>query len=132
MFVKLFFWRWRYIFIQMQIQCDHLRGTWKWYLVACDAIYCGRSLQTFCRNIIRPSLWSLKVETVHSSETSVNFYQTVDCAWYHIPEDSMLQIVTTMRTWSLTKKQKQKTNELCGLSPQVNYTDRATAACWRS
>jgi hypothetical protein len=31
--------------------------------------------------------------------------------------------------WAKTKKTETK---LCGLSPRVNYTDRATAACRRS
>jgi hypothetical protein len=32
----------------------------------------------------------------------------------------------------LSKKKKKQTNKLHDQSPRANYTDRATAACWRS
>jgi hypothetical protein len=43
-----------------------------------------------------------------------------------------LQSQQTTQQKDLQSQQKHTTNQLRGFSPQLNYTDRATAACRRS
>jgi hypothetical protein len=54
--------------------------------------------------------------------------------WCHIPEDSYIYIfnVVRARKSQITEAMVTFTYLLCGLSPQANYTNQATAACRRS
>jgi hypothetical protein len=62
-------------------------------------------------------------------KVTVSTYKT---KWCHSAEDHNLNSIRLQnRVLPETLLQKTKT-KLHGLSPRANYTDRATAACWRS
>jgi hypothetical protein len=69
-----------------------------------------------CMDLFR--MWS-----VESTELSAHWFRR--CVLYRADSVNMVG------TCRLSLQQK-KTNKLHGLSPRANYTDRATAACWRS
>jgi hypothetical protein len=73
---------------------------------------------------------TLKMEMLHSSETSVHIQSTQ----HHIPADGNFHnyhyenLISYICVWSLT----DKNNKLCRLSSRSNRTNRVTAACRRS
>jgi hypothetical protein len=58
-------------------------------LLEYDAVYCRRSRLTFQRCVLS-SIIALMMETEHTSEMSIYFYETTQ---RHIPEDCHLQSV---------------------------------------
>jgi hypothetical protein len=67
--------------------------------------------------------------TEHLPNTGLQFYRFTN-AISHVVEHTKCSLGLASRLEIAYTNQKKK--KICGLSPRTNYTERATAACWRS